>query len=276
MMGIEQIFQEIINKLSFTNGYKKAWLEKQWVELVGLEAGKHCRPVRVDREILFVVVDSSAWNQELFMRKAKLVEKINRKFTRKMIEDVKYQIGTFAILGEKGDLPESATPVKFGEQDQRRDDRIVIGSIPPRAAAVGTRMGCHDRPRIDQEIHRRLPELFLIEMRADEKRITDAILQRGSAEFDHIVGRGFRRTEATEVADSATHHSLMESRRITGRPNGEPGAIRRERRGEAFGFASLVADLIDGDFRTGGDVRVGPRREEHGTSESAGDGKAGS
>jgi hypothetical protein len=100
LTAIRGIIEKIIEKMAHRNGYKKAWLEKYWVELVGEEAGKHCKPYKIDRDILYVNVDSSVWNQELFMNRANLVLKINQKFCRKMVEAVKYQIGYLPVIDE--------------------------------------------------------------------------------------------------------------------------------------------------------------------------------
>ena len=79
------------------NGYKKAWLTKYWKEIVGETADKHTRPYKVDRDVLFVSVDSSVWNQELFMNKGNLIININRKFAKKIVKDVKCQMGYFVV-----------------------------------------------------------------------------------------------------------------------------------------------------------------------------------
>lgn len=98
MKPISEVISGIINKLANTNGYKKALLERYWVELVGEGARKHSRPRKIDKRILYVSVDSSVWNQALFIDKANLIRRINQKFTRPIVEEIKYQMGQFDIL----------------------------------------------------------------------------------------------------------------------------------------------------------------------------------
>lgn len=95
MTTIKIVIQRIVDKFSSLNGYKKAWIEKHWLELIGETAASHALPYKVERNILFVRVDSSVWNQELFMEKRNLINKVNNCFSNKIIEDVKYQIGYF-------------------------------------------------------------------------------------------------------------------------------------------------------------------------------------
>ncbi|MHC1761844.1 MAG: DUF721 domain-containing protein [Negativicutes bacterium] len=95
MTTIKEVIKRIVDKLSSLNGYKKAWIEKHWLELIGEAAVVHALPYKVERNILFVRVDSSVWNQELFMDKRNLINKVNNSFSKKIIDDVKFQIGYF-------------------------------------------------------------------------------------------------------------------------------------------------------------------------------------
>ena len=77
MTTIKEVIKGIIDKFSSLNGYKKAWIEKHWLELIGEAAAVHALPYKVESNILFVRVDSSVWNQELFMNKRNLINKVN-------------------------------------------------------------------------------------------------------------------------------------------------------------------------------------------------------
>ena len=109
MTSMLEIVQKLVNQFASRNGFKKAWIEKHWSELVGLEAGKHSRPHRVDHEVLFVNVDSSVWNQELFMTRRNLIQKINGNFSQAIVKEIKYQIGHFAA--EDGKAPAGEIPL---------------------------------------------------------------------------------------------------------------------------------------------------------------------
>ncbi len=101
MTIIRDVIKKIINKLSYCDEYKKAWIEKYWEEFVGTVAGKHSRPYKVENEVLYVNVDSSVWNQELFIKKTNIIIKINQKFARKVVKDIKYKIGYFPVVEEE-------------------------------------------------------------------------------------------------------------------------------------------------------------------------------
>ena len=126
MTSMREIVQKLVNQFAIRNGFKKAWIEKHWAELVGREAEKHSRPHRVDHEVLFVNVDSSVWNQELFMRRRQLLEKINGSFSHVILNDVKYQIGHFSFFQEppkdKGEKISGLIDNRIGQEQRRQID----------------------------------------------------------------------------------------------------------------------------------------------------------
>lgn len=128
MIGIKVVIQTIVDKLSYMAGYKKAWLEKHWVELVGEETGKHSRPFKIEKDILFVSVDSSVWNQEIFMKRANLINIINQKFAHKIVEDVKCQMGHVTSREgiERADTELLSSVTSHGKKrDQRRNANVM-------------------------------------------------------------------------------------------------------------------------------------------------------
>ena len=126
MSSIQEIIQKILDKLADKDGFKKAWIEKHWPDLVGSEASRHSLPQRVERAVLFVNVDSSVWNQELFMRRRQLLEKINGSFSHVILNDVKYQIGHFSFFQElpkdKGEKISGLIDNRIGQEQRRQID----------------------------------------------------------------------------------------------------------------------------------------------------------
>ena len=126
MSSIQEIIQKILDKLADKDGFKKAWIEKNWPDLVGSEASRHSLPQRVERAVLFVNVDSSVWNQELFMRRRQLLEKINGSFSHVILNDVKYQIGHFSFFQEppkdKGEKISGMIDNRIGQEQRRQID----------------------------------------------------------------------------------------------------------------------------------------------------------
>lgn len=106
MTAMSEIIKKICEKLSRQEGYQRAWLEKHWEEVVGKPASRHSMPRMVRNQILYINVDSSTWNQALFIDKRRLVQKVNQCFITKIIHDLKLQ------MGNDGDFSGSEEKVK--------------------------------------------------------------------------------------------------------------------------------------------------------------------
>jgi predicted nucleic acid-binding Zn ribbon protein len=132
MTTIRAVIQKIIAKMTVMNGYKEAWVKKYWLDLVGEDAVKHSIPYKVERNILFVRVDSSVWNQEMFMKRGSLIKKINQSFSQKIIDDVKYQMGYFTKKEEASGISINDLLSKEDEAALSRTtlwDRNVLKSL---------------------------------------------------------------------------------------------------------------------------------------------------
>ncbi len=93
MTTIFEIIQRMHERFLSYEGYQRALVEKYWEEIVGSVAKRHSRPQKIRDNILYISVDSSVWNQSLFMEKRRVIENINRHFPRKIVADLKFQMG---------------------------------------------------------------------------------------------------------------------------------------------------------------------------------------
>lgn len=93
MTAIFDIIQKMHEKFLSYEGYQRAWVEKNWEEIVGSIAKRHCHPRIIRDRVLYISVDSSVWNQSLFMEKRKMIEKINYHLKQQYVIDLKFQIG---------------------------------------------------------------------------------------------------------------------------------------------------------------------------------------
>lgn len=111
MTSMLEIIQRMHEKFLSYEGYQRALVEKYWEEIVGSAATRHSRPRQIRDNILYISVDSSVWNQSLFMKKRRVIENINRHFSRIIVADLKFQMGnevdfsqTIGINREPGDF----------------------------------------------------------------------------------------------------------------------------------------------------------------------------
>ncbi|MCR9095031.1 MAG: DUF721 domain-containing protein [bacterium] len=65
----------------------------EWPEIVGEKVAEHCRPLGLRAGVLEVQVDSPVWSQQLQLRKAELLEKLEARYARQAPREVRFQVG---------------------------------------------------------------------------------------------------------------------------------------------------------------------------------------
>ena len=60
-----------------------------WAELTGPDIARFSRALRVQRGILYLKVESSAWSQELHFLKPQIIERVNERFGEGLISDIR-------------------------------------------------------------------------------------------------------------------------------------------------------------------------------------------
>lgn len=85
--------QQAINKLIKDLGVEKKVLENQvlneWSFVVGKRIAEISKAEKIENKILFVKVLNSSWRNELLYHKRNITDKLNKKFGKKIIEDIK-------------------------------------------------------------------------------------------------------------------------------------------------------------------------------------------
>ena len=75
MEDVEKIVLKMIGSQTSQNQYNLFKMKACWADIIGKNNAKHCSPVKLERRILILQVDSSVWsNQFLFYK-----EQLNKK-----------------------------------------------------------------------------------------------------------------------------------------------------------------------------------------------------
>lgn len=102
---MKQIAKTILKIVKSKAGKEKFlvhYLSKNWLEICGPNIAKHSKPNRIERGILFVNTDSSAWSHNLLMMKPQLLGKLKQSMAEigalknydLMIKDIMFFNGT--------------------------------------------------------------------------------------------------------------------------------------------------------------------------------------
>lgn len=85
---VKAVFERIERGRTLT----KEDVEERWKEIAG-DAARHTRPVALRRATLTVFVDSSAWMQQVTIRKRTLLKQLKRAFGKDKISGIHFRIG---------------------------------------------------------------------------------------------------------------------------------------------------------------------------------------
>jgi predicted nucleic acid-binding Zn ribbon protein len=64
-----------------------------WEDAVGRHIARHAHPERIKRGVLFVIVSSPTWNQELTLKKKEILQRLNEHLGKHLITDITFAPG---------------------------------------------------------------------------------------------------------------------------------------------------------------------------------------
>jgi predicted nucleic acid-binding Zn ribbon protein len=88
--GIDDILDNLTNRLGWTSSLAKADLIGSWAELVGAETAEHSIPVGSEDGLLTVECDSTAWATQLRLMRGQITTSIAQRFPDAGIESIKF------------------------------------------------------------------------------------------------------------------------------------------------------------------------------------------
>ena len=89
---VADIVKAVFEKLEAGKTLTKEDVEERWKDIAG-NAARHTRPVALRKSTLTVFVDSSAWMQEMTMRKRPILKQLKRAFGKDKISGIHFRIG---------------------------------------------------------------------------------------------------------------------------------------------------------------------------------------
>jgi len=97
-----------------------------WEKVVGQGIARHARPAGMRGKKLTVLVDSSAWMQQLAMLKPEIMGKVNQHLREDAVESITLKLGEFEPAAVQRDEYRPADG-KLGPEEQRRIEKCVAG-----------------------------------------------------------------------------------------------------------------------------------------------------
>ncbi|MBI5327736.1 MAG: DUF721 domain-containing protein [Deltaproteobacteria bacterium] len=99
-------------------------VHKIWSKIVGLNISKRTRPLKLSGKILYVIVATSTWMEELKYLKQDIIKKINAEFKEKTVEDIIFRIGKNAEISVPNPLSPACNRQYPGQLPQKELENI--------------------------------------------------------------------------------------------------------------------------------------------------------
>ncbi len=88
-----QLVETVLGELGFDSARSLARLCERWEAAVGSEIACHCRPTALRGPVLEVTVDSSAWCQQLQLRRPEILAALRRELGAEAPADLWLRVG---------------------------------------------------------------------------------------------------------------------------------------------------------------------------------------
>tara|TARA_B100000963_G_C22287971_1_gene520122 strand:+ start:325 stop:624 length:300 start_codon:yes stop_codon:yes gene_type:complete len=76
--SVKNILQKITSNKLLSGGFKKVFLNKVWLSVMGKNVSQYTQDIFIKDETLFLKINSSALKQELSFGKEKIIENFNK------------------------------------------------------------------------------------------------------------------------------------------------------------------------------------------------------
>ena len=93
MEDVEKIVLKMVGSQANYNQYNVFKMKSCWAEIIGKNNAKHCGPIKLERRILTLQVDSSVWSNQFLYYKSEFIRQVNTFMGNDYIKDIKFIIG---------------------------------------------------------------------------------------------------------------------------------------------------------------------------------------
>ena len=134
MEDVEKTVLKMIGSQANQNQYSLFKMKACWKEIIGHNNAKHCGPVKLERRILTLQVDSSVWANQFLYYKNQFIQQINTFIGTDYVKDIKFTQGKnfkkgFKNKGEKTDIRENKLPIPPATEEEKKGLQLKFSHI---------------------------------------------------------------------------------------------------------------------------------------------------
>ena len=93
MKDVDKVILNMIGSQSNQNQYHLFKMKACWAKIIGDNNAKHCGPMKLERRILTLQVDSSVWSNQFLYYKSQFIRQINVFMGTDYVKDIKFTLG---------------------------------------------------------------------------------------------------------------------------------------------------------------------------------------
>lgn len=106
---IHSILERVLSGLNLGIKVKQFEIWEVWDSVVGQHIARHAQPHQIRNMILWTVVSSSTWMQQLEFMKKTIVDKLNDRIGEEVVKDIRFRIGEFPPPDSKNDKNDASS-----------------------------------------------------------------------------------------------------------------------------------------------------------------------
>ena len=91
MQHIQTAIQNFLKNSGLKSGVEQQKALKLWGEAVGNKISKNTKPISVKNGTLLIKTTNPVWKQELQIQKTEIIKKLNNKFKRNIIKEIRFK-----------------------------------------------------------------------------------------------------------------------------------------------------------------------------------------
>lgn len=134
MEDVEKTVLKMIGSQANQNQYSLFKIKACWKEIIGNNNAKHCGPVKLERRILTLQVDSSVWANQFLYYKNQFIQQINTFIGTDYVKDIKFTQGKnfkkgFRNKGETTDIRETKLRIPPATEEEKKGLQLKFSHI---------------------------------------------------------------------------------------------------------------------------------------------------
>jgi hypothetical protein len=131
---LSSLLNKTLASHGLTTRLKEYRVVGRWEKIVGKVIARHAQPSSLRGKKLSVVVDSSAWMQQLSLLKPEIINKVNESLGRETITDITLRLGEIATRDKPRMEPTALKVLDMGEREKIETYVRVISDTDTRDA----------------------------------------------------------------------------------------------------------------------------------------------